>query len=111
MIPLFDSESSQRSHEKLEEGAILLRGFAGAEAPVLVDEVARIASAAAFRHMITPGGYGQFSEGCSTRSMTTYSPDPLAGWSFNPSCASTAVKMDCAGLAPSAAASSRANSK
>jgi alkylated DNA repair protein (DNA oxidative demethylase) len=57
MTPLFDSDSSQRSEEQLEEGAMLLRGFAAAEAPVLIDEVARIASAAAFRHMVTPSGY------------------------------------------------------
>ena len=57
MIPLFDSNLLPRSQEQLEEGAVLLRGFAAAEAPVLVDEVARIAQTAAFRHMVTPGGY------------------------------------------------------
>src|SRR5579863_2453465 len=36
---------------------MLLRGFATAEAPVLVEEAARIARAAAFRHLVTPGGY------------------------------------------------------
>ena len=34
-----------------------LRGFASAEAPALVEEVARIGQAAAFRHLVTPGGY------------------------------------------------------
>ena len=57
MIPLFDSGSVPRSDERLQEGAVLLRGFATAEAPVLVEEVARIAQAAAFRHLVTPGGY------------------------------------------------------
>ena len=57
MTPLFDSNSLPRSQEQLEEGAMLLRGFAAAEAPVLVDEAGRIAQAAAFRHMVTPGGY------------------------------------------------------
>src|ERR1700687_3165369 len=57
MIPLFDSDSLTRSHARLEEGAVLLRGFASTEAPALVDEVARIAQAAAFRHLVTPGGY------------------------------------------------------
>jgi DNA alkylation damage repair protein AlkB len=57
MIPLFDSNLSPRSQEQLEEGAMLLRGFAAAEAPVLIDEVARIAQTAAFRYMVTPGGY------------------------------------------------------
>ena len=57
MTSLFDSDSMQRSCERLEEGAVLLRGFATAEAPLLVEEVARIAQAAAFRHLVTPGGY------------------------------------------------------
>src|SRR5262249_9573893 len=35
----------------------LLRGFAGAEAPALLDEVSRVAAAAPFRHLVTPGGY------------------------------------------------------
>jgi alkylated DNA repair protein (DNA oxidative demethylase) len=43
--------------EPLEAGAVLLRGFATTEAPALVEEVARIARAAPFRHMKTPGGY------------------------------------------------------
>jgi len=57
MIPLFDSDSSSRSHEPLEEGALLLRGFATSEAPALVGEVARIAQGAPFRHLLTPGGH------------------------------------------------------
>src|SRR5436309_6890048 len=57
MTSLFDSDSLASSHERLEEGALLLRGFAAAEAPLLVEEVARIAQVAAFRHLVTPGGY------------------------------------------------------
>jgi alkylated DNA repair protein (DNA oxidative demethylase) len=57
MTTLFDSDSLPRSREPLEEGAVLLRGFATAEAPALLEEVARIARAAPFRHLITPGGY------------------------------------------------------
>jgi alkylated DNA repair protein (DNA oxidative demethylase) len=38
-------------------GAVLLGGFAAAEALMLVEEVERIAQATAFRHMVTPGGY------------------------------------------------------
>jgi alkylated DNA repair protein (DNA oxidative demethylase) len=57
MTPLVDSDSLPQSNERLEEGAVLLRGFASAEAPMLVEEVARIAQAAAFRHLVTPGGY------------------------------------------------------
>jgi alkylated DNA repair protein (DNA oxidative demethylase) len=43
--------------EKLEEGALLLRGIARTEAPVLIQEVERIAQLAPFRHLIVPGGY------------------------------------------------------
>jgi alkylated DNA repair protein (DNA oxidative demethylase) len=57
MTPLFDSEGLPPSHEQLEEGAVLLRGFAISEAPALLEEVARIAQAAPFRHLVTPGGY------------------------------------------------------
>jgi alkylated DNA repair protein (DNA oxidative demethylase) len=57
MTPLFDSDSLPPFCERLEEGAVLLRGFATAEAPALLEEVARIAQAAPFRHLVTPGGY------------------------------------------------------
>ena len=57
MTSLFDSDSLPSSHEQLEEGAVLLRRFAAAEAPLLVEQVARIAQCAAFRHLVTPGGY------------------------------------------------------
>src|SRR4030095_11467300 len=57
MSSLFDSDSLPPSREQLEEGAVLLRGFATAEAPRLIEDVARIAQGAAFRHLVTPGGY------------------------------------------------------
>jgi alkylated DNA repair protein (DNA oxidative demethylase) len=44
-------------HERLEDGAMLLRGFADSEASRLVEEVNGIAQQAAFRHLVTPGGY------------------------------------------------------
>ena len=43
--------------EPLEEGAVLLRGFADSEAPSLVDAVSQIAQSAAFRHLVMPGGH------------------------------------------------------
>jgi DNA oxidative demethylase len=49
--------ASQQTQEPLEDGAVLLRGFAAAEAPVLLQEVEQIAAQAPFRHLITPGGY------------------------------------------------------
>jgi alkylated DNA repair protein (DNA oxidative demethylase) len=57
VIPLFDSDSLPPSREPLEEGAVLLRGFVSAEAPALLEEVARIAQTAPFRHLVTPGGH------------------------------------------------------
>ena len=57
MTALFRIDSLANSQEWLEEGAVLLRGFATPEAPLLVEEVARIAQSAAFRHLVTPGGY------------------------------------------------------
>ena len=54
---MFESDSLPRSREQLEEGAVLLRGFATSEAPALLEEVARITQAAPFRHLVTPGGY------------------------------------------------------
>ncbi|SPE33969.1 oxidative demethylase of N1-methyladenine or N3-methylcytosine DNA lesions [Candidatus Sulfopaludibacter sp. SbA6] len=57
MTPLFDNHPSPPSSERLEEGAVLLRGFAVSEAAALVEQVSRIAQAAPFRHLVTPGGY------------------------------------------------------
>ena len=57
MATLFDTEASIPSFEQLEEGAVLLRGFASSKAGALVEEVARVAEAAPFRHLITPGGH------------------------------------------------------
>jgi len=45
------------SHEQLEEGALLLREFVMVESQQLLEEVARIAQVAPFRHLTTPGGY------------------------------------------------------
>ena len=57
MATLFDSDPASPSHEHLEEGAVLLRGFAAAQGAALVEQVQRIAQASAFRHLVTPGGY------------------------------------------------------
>jgi alkylated DNA repair protein (DNA oxidative demethylase) len=56
MTPLFDTNPSP-VREPLADGAVLLRAFAIAEAPGLVNEVARVAQAAPFRHLVTPGGH------------------------------------------------------
>jgi alkylated DNA repair protein (DNA oxidative demethylase) len=57
MSSLFDSDAPGPYQEPLEEGAVLLRAFACAEATVLVDEVERIAKSAPFRYLVTRGGY------------------------------------------------------
>jgi alkylated DNA repair protein (DNA oxidative demethylase) len=54
---LFSGSETQPEREPLAEGAVLLRGFAAAEAERLVAAVNRIAAAAPFRHMVTPGGF------------------------------------------------------
>ena len=43
--------------ERLGPGAVLLHGFARAEAPTLIDAVTRIAASAPLRQMITPSGH------------------------------------------------------
>jgi alkylated DNA repair protein (DNA oxidative demethylase) len=56
LTPLFDHDPPP-SREALEEGAVLLRGFATAGAPALVEAAALVAQAAPFRHLVTPGGF------------------------------------------------------
>jgi DNA oxidative demethylase len=48
---------ARRGAAEIIAGAVLLRGFAAAEAARLVAAVRRVAEAAPFRHMVTPGGY------------------------------------------------------
>jgi alkylated DNA repair protein (DNA oxidative demethylase) len=57
MTLLFESDSPHPSREQLEEGAVILHGFAAANAPELLAQVSRIAQSAPFRNMVTPGGY------------------------------------------------------
>src|SRR5690242_12304801 len=57
MTPLFDQEPPLPAREPLEEGAVLLRGFASEAAPALVAAIGEVAEAAPFRHLVTPGGY------------------------------------------------------
>jgi alkylated DNA repair protein (DNA oxidative demethylase) len=45
------------STERLADGAVLLRGFALNDAPGLLARIERIAEAAPFRHLVTPGGF------------------------------------------------------
>jgi alkylated DNA repair protein (DNA oxidative demethylase) len=54
---LFDNESKPEARDSLEDGAVLLRGFAKAEGQALLEAVERVTKAAPFRHLITRGGY------------------------------------------------------
>lgn len=92
MSTLFEDHPSPRANEPLEEGAVILRGFVADPAAIL-DEVHRIAAAAPFRHLTTPGGY-QMSVGMtncgkvgwvSDRKGYRYDPiDPDTGLSWPP---------------------------
>jgi alkylated DNA repair protein (DNA oxidative demethylase) len=56
-LDLFAADAPELEDEILAPGAVVLRGFAiDREAP-LKDDVARVASAAPFRHLVTPGGF------------------------------------------------------
>jgi DNA oxidative demethylase len=57
LTPLFDDDPPTPTREPLEEGAVLLRGFAFADAAALVDEATRVAEVSQFRHLLTPGGF------------------------------------------------------
>ena len=57
MIPLFESDSPLPFAEQLEEGAVLLHGFASGKGGGLLEEVARVVESAPFRHLVTPGGH------------------------------------------------------
>jgi DNA oxidative demethylase len=54
---LFGAEAADPRHEPLGAGARVLRGFALQKATALLSEIERIAAAAPFRHLITPGGF------------------------------------------------------
>ena len=56
MHDLFADET-ERKTERLDDGALLLRGFAEGMAADLLAEIVRIATTAPFRHLVTPGGF------------------------------------------------------
>ena len=56
-LDLFAADAPELEDEVLSPGAIVLRGFAAAHEAALKDDVARVAAAAPFRHLITPGGF------------------------------------------------------
>jgi DNA oxidative demethylase len=56
-LDLWSESSDARSREVLEEGAVVLRGFASSQASALLEAVDEIVANAPFRHLVTPGGY------------------------------------------------------
>jgi len=85
---LFDDHPIPPFCEQLEEGAMLLRGFAIAAAPALIEQVTEIQKLAPFRNLTTPGGYTMSvaMTNCgrvgwvSDRSGYRYDPvDPMTG--------------------------------
>ena len=57
MTDLLNCLEPKETVEWLGESAVILRGFAQDQAPILVAAVAEIAVVAPFRNMITPGGF------------------------------------------------------
>ena len=53
----FAGTAPGEDRERLAEGAVLLRGYALAEAPALAAAVDDVAAISPFRHMVTPGGF------------------------------------------------------
>ena len=53
---LFAADAPELEDAILDDGAVVLRGFATARNDALKDEIARVSAAAPFRHLVTPGG-------------------------------------------------------
>ena len=79
--------------ERLAEGAVVLRGFAAAEAEALMAALEGILASAPFRHMVTPGGYSMSvaMSNCGDAGWVTdrtgyrYDPlDPISGRPWPP---------------------------
>jgi alkylated DNA repair protein (DNA oxidative demethylase) len=54
---MLDLPDTRPPHERIAEGACLLRGFALDIVPILLAEIEHIETKAAFRHLETPGGF------------------------------------------------------
>jgi alkylated DNA repair protein (DNA oxidative demethylase) len=55
--PVLDLPDMRPSHERIANGAWLLRGFALDHVTALLTEIENIGTAAGFRHLETPGGF------------------------------------------------------
>ena len=56
-LDLFAADAPELEDEILDPGAVVLRGFARAREAALKQDVERVAAAAPFRHLVTPGGF------------------------------------------------------
>ncbi len=56
-LPLFDEPAEVGKRVQLGPNSLVLRGFALREEALLLEAVREVATAAPFRHMITPGGF------------------------------------------------------
>lgn len=116
---LFDDLPPETPHtEPLAAGAVILRAFAHAAAPALLEAVARITASAPWRHLVTPGGQrmsvamtncGSFGWVSDARGYRYEPADPLSGqpWPAMPEpfrtlAAEAAQAAGFAGFAPDA---------
>ena len=76
MSGLLFPDASEEPAGHLSEGARLLRGFAAADASVLLETLQQVEAASPFRHMVTPGGY---------RMSVAMTNCGRAGWVSDPS--------------------------
>src|SRR5439155_26194350 len=76
-MPLFDKDPLSSSHERLQEGAMLLTGSPAAEELLLVHDVARLAQPARFRPLFTPAG-DTMSAGVPNCGVAGWFPDRSA---------------------------------
>jgi DNA oxidative demethylase len=116
--PIADLFDTRPSEEQLADGAWLLRGFALGDARTLLAEVERIAAAAPFRHLTTPGGFrmsvamtncGALGWVSDRRGYRYTAQDPLSGepWPLMPAvflelARAAAARAGFEGLAPDA---------
>jgi alkylated DNA repair protein (DNA oxidative demethylase) len=94
--PMLDLPDTRPTHERIADGAYLLRGFALDNATTLLTEIEQIETAAAFRHLETPGGFrmsvamtncGSLGWVSDRRGYRYTTHDPLSGqpWPAMPS--------------------------
>ena len=90
---MLDLRDTRPSHEPIANGACLLRGFALGNVTALLAEVEHIETAAAFRHLETPGGFRMSvaMTNCGTlgwvsdrRGYRYTTEDPLSGQPWPP---------------------------